>query len=491
MEVQLAYNHRTQIARTLESSAIDFATNIRRLPVSFRGLVKEPYLLRQLLIGVQDVILGDYTWQGQRWVLDPVITVHPDEMFFEAFSSDESAYVRLSARTDAFKQTGETTYGTTNIDFTHSLRNALLDMRSSRDTLFSLGAGGFGVVTEIAEQKATMHYEQKVDLPDTWLKGFLQVQAALMMKPFTFTVRPADLLSVINFMLENKIRRPPNGMRYVFKENEAIQVILEPWEKTFTFYGTAYKGYERIVRVWGRKRLELLQRVLPYADSVTIGTLGRGLPHFYIAHCGNYDFMLMLSGWVKNKWSSGSSFDLMQQTEPATEDVAKVYNALTQQLVMRFGELKAHTLLDSTTLEAALNQLCRAGRAIYDPVHRRYRSRELFQEPIDIKQVFAPPPQMKRAKELVDTVTVNRVFPSDVRDNETKALAEVYDDATDQTYSVLVAVDKDIRIRFAQCQCDFFQEHIMSRGPCEHILAAHLAANHEYNAIINAEKLAK
>ena len=229
MEVQLAYEHRTQIATTLESSALDFATNIRRLPVSFRGQVKEPYLMRQLLIGVQDVILGDYTWEGQMWVLDPVITVHPDELFFEAFSSDESAYVRLSAKMDAFEQHDESTYGTTNIDFTHSLRNALMDMRSSRNTLFSVGAGGFGVVTETGGNKATMHYEQKVDLPDSWLKGFLQVQSALMMKPFTFKVRSADMLSVINFMLENKIRRPPNGMRYIFKSDEAIQVILEPW----------------------------------------------------------------------------------------------------------------------------------------------------------------------------------------------------------------------------------------------------------------------
>ncbi|MEO1286210.1 MAG: SWIM zinc finger family protein [Chloroflexota bacterium] len=488
MELQLAYNQRTQITTTLNSSAIDFATNIRRLPVSFRGRVQEPYVLRQLLLGVQTVILGDYTWAGQQWVLDPVITVHPDEIFFEAFSSDESSYVRLSAKQEAFQELGETTYGTTNIDFTQGLRNALMHMRSSRDTVFTVGAGGFGVQTAINAEKANIHYEQKVELPDSWVKGFLQVQGALMMKPFTFTVRSADMLSVINYLLENKIRRPPNGMRYIFSSDQAIKVILEPWEETFTFYDTHYEGYDRVVRVWGRKRLETLQRVLPYADSVTIGVLGRGLPHFYIAHCGNYDFMLLLSGWVNNKWSSGSSFDLMQQVDPSAEEVATVYNALTQNLVMRFGELKANTLLDSTTLEAALNQLCRAGRVIYDPVQGRYRSRELFPEPIDVKQIFAPPPQMIRAKELLDAVTVDRVFPSDVRQNETKALAEVYDDARDETYSTLVAVDKDVRIRFAQCQCDFFQEHIMSRGPCEHILATHIAATEQYKQLIEAER---
>lgn len=486
MDVQLAYQTRTQIATTLTSSQLDFAANIRRLPVAFRGRVAEPYLLRQLLIGVQDVIIGDYTWEGQRWVLDPVITVHPDEMFFEAFSSDESAYVRLSAKMDAFSPIGETTYGTTNIDFTFALRNALMNMRSSRDTLFNVGAGGFGVMTQTGERSATMHYENKVQLPDSWLKGFLQVQAALMMKPFTFKVRAADMLSVIDYLLNNKIRRPPNGMRYVLKPNSEISVILEPWEEQFTFSGTAYEGYERVVRVWGRKRLELLQRILPYADSVTIGLLGRGLPHFYVVHCGHYDFMLMLSGWVGNTWASGTAFDLMQQTEADPETVATVYNALTQNLVMRFGELKAHTLLESNMLEAALNQLCKAGRAIYDPVFHRYRSRELFQHPIDIEQVFAPPPRLLRGQELADSVTISRVFPSDVRDNETKALADVQDDEQGESYSVLVAVDRDMRIRFAQCQCKFFQEHIMSRGPCEHILATNIAATDAFTEAIRA-----
>ena len=43
----------------------------------------------------------DYLYQCDRdawFVLDPVITVHPDEVFFECFSQDESSYGRLTAR---------------------------------------------------------------------------------------------------------------------------------------------------------------------------------------------------------------------------------------------------------------------------------------------------------------------------------------------------------------------------------------------------------
>ena len=44
-----------------------------------------------------------------RLLLDPVITVHPDEVSFEAFSRDESTYARLAARYDLFEKVGDTT----------------------------------------------------------------------------------------------------------------------------------------------------------------------------------------------------------------------------------------------------------------------------------------------------------------------------------------------------------------------------------------------
>ena len=41
-----------------------------------------------------------YLYEGKNrslWILlDPAITVHPDELFFECFSRDESSYGKLS-----------------------------------------------------------------------------------------------------------------------------------------------------------------------------------------------------------------------------------------------------------------------------------------------------------------------------------------------------------------------------------------------------------
>src|ERR1044071_7901802 len=52
----------------------------------------------------------DYLYQKDRdawFVLDPVITVHPDEVFFECFSQDESSYGRLGASYDVFRNIGD------------------------------------------------------------------------------------------------------------------------------------------------------------------------------------------------------------------------------------------------------------------------------------------------------------------------------------------------------------------------------------------------
>ncbi len=476
MELTLAYDIHSQLVEGFNGSALDLAANTRRVPVSFHGRILDPVPLRQLMIAMHEVIVSDYTAAATSWLLDPVITVHPDELCFEAFSNDGSSYVRLSAKSDAFAASGTPVYGTTNIDFTFGLRDALQNLRSSRETLFSVVAGGFGVQTNEAARRAA-HFEQKVNLPDSWVKGFLQVQSALLMRPFTFDVNPVHLLNLIYSFVEVRRAHPPFGLRYVFKAGEPIRVQAEGIPKGVTFREAAYSGYDRVIRVWGRKRLELLLRVLPYADRVTIGLLGRGLPHFYACHCGPYTFTLVLSGWAQNDWSATSALDLLA---PATRidagTIATVYNALTQHLSLSRAALETYTLLPGDQLEAALFRLCREGRVMYDPLQRRYRSRELFAEALDFDALLAPDPRQQKAQALADAgaVLLHSVAPSDTRPKEIKILATVTDGGKE--FDPLVAVDHDSRIRFAQCTCEFFKTNLMSRGPCEHILAARFAA---------------
>ena len=65
------------------------------------------------------------------FVLDPVITVHPDEVFFECFSQDESSYGRLSASYEVFHNINEFECGTTNIDYSAALYDEFQKIRSN------------------------------------------------------------------------------------------------------------------------------------------------------------------------------------------------------------------------------------------------------------------------------------------------------------------------------------------------------------------------
>ncbi|MFX1451302.1 MAG: hypothetical protein ACFFCM_10695, partial [Promethearchaeota archaeon] len=101
------------------------------------------------------------------WVLDPVISVQPDIVSFEAFSKDESTYACLSVNRDEFVMEEEPTLGTTNIDFSKRLADEFLRIRTDNPLDLSIAPEGFTVETE--ERPA--YLEKKIDLPESWVRG--------------------------------------------------------------------------------------------------------------------------------------------------------------------------------------------------------------------------------------------------------------------------------------------------------------------------------
>src|SRR5690606_20100922 len=96
----------------------------------------------------------NYLWNKDRdawYVLDPVITVHPDEVFFECFSEDESSYGRVGVRHDAFASVGEFSCGTTNVDYSAALYDEFQKIRTYKKTRLDVDPSGFTVETEDAE----------------------------------------------------------------------------------------------------------------------------------------------------------------------------------------------------------------------------------------------------------------------------------------------------------------------------------------------------
>src|SRR5438093_13457138 len=88
--------------------------------------------------------------------------------------------------------------------------------------------------------------------------------------------------------------------------------MLEPWEQVVRLRGAEHHYTEpRTIRTWGRRRLKLIEPLLPFATSVDIYLKGRGLPSFYAVKMPDLTFVLGLSGWSEQNWTDTGSFDLL------------------------------------------------------------------------------------------------------------------------------------------------------------------------------------
>src|SRR5947199_10390522 len=89
-------------------------------------------------------------------LLDPIISVHPDEVLFEVFSKDEGTYAKLGFPRAAFALDGEPACGTTNIDFSAPTYAGVQQMGSYRETRGGISRDGLSVATAAATRGAAL-----------------------------------------------------------------------------------------------------------------------------------------------------------------------------------------------------------------------------------------------------------------------------------------------------------------------------------------------
>ncbi|MBD1373148.1 SWIM zinc finger family protein [Hazenella sp. IB182357] len=406
-----------------------------------------------------------YHHDPDAWmVLDPVITVAPDQVFFEAFSLDESSYGRLAVHESQFTEVTAFQYGTTNIDFSDHLLDELQRMRSYRPTVFQIDPSGF----EVATEKREVYKEKKIDVPESWVRGFLQVQSAMNLPMDTFTIQPIDMYNLCTFLRRNREKKGPRSLKYVLSPGQPVHVVIEPWDEVLSFRDSVYTGTEsKEIRVWGRRRLHLMEKLLPLTQTITVHLLGNGMPSFYVLDLGSLSFTLGLSGWTRNDWADAGHFDLMiGKASPVTStDRIAVFKALKKIKTATPSLLAHQTQLSELVVQSSLRQLCESGKVMFDIEIGKYRLRELTQEPITFKEPLPKNPRETKAEKWIQQqkATLHR---------------STY---TDQGHLILqgnvnelhprVKRDQNGRILEATCSCYFHNQNHLMRGPCEHILA--------------------
>jgi predicted nucleic acid-binding Zn finger protein len=411
-----------------------------------------------------------YERDRELWFkLDPVISVHPDQLFFECFSRDESSYGRLSAKYDAFDELSEQTYGTTNVDYSDGLYGEFQKLRSYKRTSLDVDPAGLSVATS-----GEAHREVKIDVPESWVRGFLQVSSAMTMRTTIVDLHPMDIHNVCLVLRRNKELFGPRSLRYRLRPGEPVVIVVEPWGIEVRCPRSIFKGEgQHEIRVWGRRRLHVLERLLPRAHSVRVHLLGTGQPSFYVVDLGPLSFTLGLSGWTKNDWSAAGNFDLMAAREDVDDATRqRVFARLAESWLSTSAALAQDLGLAEPVVASALAGWVQAGRAIYDLESGVYRKRELTREPLPASALrFASAREEEAAKILHQgKIAVDEVTE---RDGRLKIAGRIQ--YRGKVFPGWFVLDADRRLVEGQCSCDYFIRNRLHRGPCDHLLALRAA----------------
>jgi hypothetical protein len=411
-----------------------------------------------------------YLYEKERdfwFVLDPVITVHPDEVFFECFSQDESSYGRLGVSYEVFQNVGEFACGTTNIDYSASLYDEFQKIRSYKTTRFAVDPSGFAVQTTNEDA----YKEVKIDLPDSWVRGFLQVSSAMSLPATSFELHPMDVHNLCFVLHRRKEKQGPRGMHYHLTPGHPIKVVFEPWGTEVMCGRSIFHGKDAAeIRVWGRRRIHILERLIPVAHKFTVHLLGTGLPSFYVADLGQMSFTLGLSGWTANDWASAGNFDLMAPRADVDDFTKRrVFDALKYRWADTADALADRLNLDRALVLGALGGYTQAGRAIYDLNKHLWRVRELSREPLPMDKLrFANPCEESATRFVLANAVV-------VSEQSQDALGQLQLRGTvrdkDKLLLPTLTIDRDERMTRAECSCNWYLTHKLYKGPCEHMLA--------------------
>jgi hypothetical protein len=400
---------------------------------------------------------------------DPVVTVAPDAVFFECFSKDESSYGCLLVDREGFRGEATAELGTTNVDYSLALYEHFQTLRSYRETRLLVDPTGF----EVQVAGNPDYREEKIDLPPSWLRGFGQLQAAMGLPSRRVVLGVEAVYSILAFLRRHREKTGPRSIRFQLTPGQPAKLLLDPWGVEVPSRGPAYDG-ERAeeVKVWGRRRLLVLARVLPLAERVEVALLGSGLPSVWTVFMGEMKLVVALSGWTSNDWTSSAALELMTATRaPDTAVVGRLESHLAACRSATLDELQTAIGAPRDTVLGSLGVLARQGQVMYDFAHGRYRYRPVM--PVALSEAVLGPehPELSNGRRLHHEHRVQLQREEALPSARRLLVAKV-----DKTEFEAI-LDADGAIVRARCPCSHFFKNRLRGGPCRHLLALQLLAS--------------
>ncbi|MBU2709568.1 SWIM zinc finger family protein [Zooshikella harenae] len=402
-------------------------------------------------------------------VLDPVVSVHPDCTTFEVFSKDESCYAQLSLAHNQLELLAPVGCGTTNVDFSDHFFQGVQQLRQYKTTEIHIGQQAVGLKT--AQQGEVL--AKQTHLPDSWLRGLLQIQSAMQLPGDSFKLAPIDLYNVLHFLRLNRdVKGKRRGIKIELVPNQYPKLVLEPWEKVIESSAERWTGSEpKVVRIWGRRRLQHLQAFLSHAEYISVHLLGSGLPSIWQAQGEGVGLTLVLSGFTTANWSQAARFDLLlpRHQNINTEQFDELLSCLQKQ-PSSLDALNTELNLSSSDTLALTQYGIQHGLISFNRVQQCFYYRPLLDQLPDSQQLRYRDDVFAEAINLINNKAV-----SDVKQHwlpgDTIELTAILNASSKSPISTMIQVTEEGHVSKAECSCFTFVKQGMSQGPCAHIIA--------------------
>jgi hypothetical protein len=405
--------------------------------------------------------------------LDPLLTVHPDELSLEVFSKDESAYARLAVKNPGFADR-KASHGTTFLETSKDAAATFEAVPAYRPLLLQATPSGEGA------RHAPI--ERRYDVPHAWMRGFLQVQSAATLPSTSCTLAPIDLYNILLQLRLRKAKNPPRSLRFELIPGERPRIVLEPWEIVLESHGPVFRGKSpRVARIFGRTRLSLLQRLLPHATGLRVHLLGAGLPSFFVVELPQASLTLGLSGWTESSWASAVAFDALMPTVGDEALIAALESKLVTDGPQTLEALVAATSVSgkktsTEQVRGGLQRLCLRGQIVFDIADGVFRPRSIFGAAVADVVVAFGSDRVRVAHRLLNKQGAVEVTKLHDRGSDgVEVHGEVKDEAQQRTYAPRFTSDVEGRVSDAHCTCPRFRRSGLREGPCEHMIALRVA----------------
>ena len=410
-------------------------------PYFFTGFLADPGPAAQALLACAAIARARYHVASSTLavLIDPVVTCNTDRLRFESFSGCCGVHARLDLPPEALGA-APVASGTTNVDFNPPMRGALAGAVATAGQIFL--KVGDEQVTAVTESAAIV--ERKVKLPARWVKGFGEVSALHARMRLV-----ADIPG-------------PEAQRFLASLPRAARSPLwaVPSGGRLSLAASARPGAACLV---GPERLAELRPLLRFAKRLRVyAPAGPGnppaantlpAPSAWELTIGKARFTVTISPEKYRGFTGEGALLSALATDTAAEDAGLIGLLLGWGPVISMPDLSASSGLSPERTGAALATLASSGRVGYDLADGAYFHREL---PLGA-EVAKAHPRLADARSLIETGQVTLTEGGAMSGGHRVTFGTGAGGAPGDT-----------------CTCPWWGKHQGTRGPCKHVLAAHI-----------------